>query len=365
MDETQWLNEGFMLDDAGNLIATSYVDLRDTSSRKDIPYLIKACKREHALENSDTILISPVARFRDEGENLIRDPAEGLAKKESRVVRPLTPEQESLMQQISDFNESNKAARSGFKAEITVTFENVENTSDQIEYGKEWWIYSTAIVPESIEAWAEFEATLDPKYDHYSEIGQPAKFAEALGRMVAEQRGPQSKDGWLQSSIGESKADKTSRPMQSVLHGPVVYSDQLHATLKERSNEAAQIAAFLFTKSSSHTAMREYRFAVLRDGAVNDKMLLKISGMMRDALEKTRHGLVRLSVMSDTSRGQQEVRSPGKASTKVTDRRESSTTRTVLSTKTESKVVDSEGKILSCETSNWEHLDERFKNPES
>ena len=39
--------------------------------------------------------------------------------------------------------------------------------------------------------------------------------------------------------------------------------------------------------------MREYRFAILRDGPVEDKVSIAISGMMRDALKPTTHGLVR------------------------------------------------------------------------
>ena len=77
-----WINEGFMQDDAGNLIITSYVDLREPGSRTPIRTLVKGCRREHALEDSETIQMSALKEFRDEGENLIRDPQEGLAKEE-------------------------------------------------------------------------------------------------------------------------------------------------------------------------------------------------------------------------------------------------------------------------------------------
>ena len=32
-----WINEGFLLDDAGNLKTTSYIDLRDKDNRTVIP----------------------------------------------------------------------------------------------------------------------------------------------------------------------------------------------------------------------------------------------------------------------------------------------------------------------------------------
>ena len=74
-----WINEGFVLDEAGNLITPSYVDLRAPESRTPIKTLVKGCRREHALEDTETILVSPVKCFREKGENLIRDDQEGLA----------------------------------------------------------------------------------------------------------------------------------------------------------------------------------------------------------------------------------------------------------------------------------------------
>ena len=293
MDAMNWLAEGFVLDDVGNLIGASYVDLRDGASRTPIRHLVKACKREHAVEDSETILISPVARFRDEGENLIRDAQEGLAKDETRTVKPLTAEQEFQKRRSSDLSEGYELLDSGFSLRTSVNYENVEGSSNSLAYGGEWWIYSTAIAPESDEEWAALRATLDPAYDHESVIRQPAKFAEALGRMVAEQLGAQGKDGWFRSGLEGVEGEKIFRPTQWVLHGPMVYSDRLYETLAGKSDEAARIAALLFTKSDSHAAMREYRFAVLRDGAVDDKVLLKISGMMRDALQSTGHSFVR------------------------------------------------------------------------
>ena len=88
-----WINEGFMHDDAGNVVMTSYVDLREPGSRTPIRTLVKGCRREHALEDSETIQASAFDVFRKEGKNLIRDPQEGLAKEESETVLPETPEE--------------------------------------------------------------------------------------------------------------------------------------------------------------------------------------------------------------------------------------------------------------------------------
>ena len=51
-----WINEGFVLDDAGDLVTTSYVDLRAPANRTAIQTLVKGCRREHALEDAERIL---------------------------------------------------------------------------------------------------------------------------------------------------------------------------------------------------------------------------------------------------------------------------------------------------------------------
>lgn len=358
MDETHWLSEGFVLDDAGNLIGTSYVDLRDDADRQPIGHLIKFCKREHALEDSETILISPVARFRDEGENLIRDAQEGLAHNETRTIKPLTPEQAFAERRSSDLSEANDLLGSSFSLRTRVRHENVERSSGSLAYGREWWICSTSIAPENDAERAALRATLDPAYDHESLIGQPAKFAEALGRMVAEQLGPQSKDGWMRGSVGGVEGEKTYRPTQWVLHGPVVYSDQLFDTLTPHSDEAAWIAALLFTKSASHAAMREYRFAVLRDGTVDDKVLLKISGMMRDALERTDHGLVRPVPQTLHDKGGTDTDSSPATSPRVVNYRESTTKTNVHKNETRSEIIGPDGQVLASDTASRESVEE-------
>ena len=360
MDERNWLSEGFVLDDAGNLIGTSYVDLRDSASRRPVSHLIKAGRRVHALEDSETVQISPVACFREAGENLIRDAQEGLASEETRTVKPLTAEQQFEDRRLSDLSEANELLGSSVRLRVSASHENVEKSSGNIAYGREWWIYSTAIAPESEEQWAAFRQTLDPAYDHESVIGQPAKFAEALGRMVAEQLGPQGKDGWLRTSLDGAEGRKILRPTQWVLHGPMVYSDRVYESLARESDEAARIAAMLFTKSGTHAAMREYRFAILRDGAVDGRVLLKISGMMRDALPRTHHGLVRpLPELCETGGGTDTTSSEHPAAS-GTPRRES-TRKTVVRRETaRSRLVGPDGKVLgSSESEREESVEEK------
>ena len=60
-----------------------------------------------------------------------------------------------------------------------------------------------------------------------SEIGQPAKFAEALARMVTEQIGPLGKEAWSTGTSDGAAGVRTKHKSQWVIHGPVVYTDRL------------------------------------------------------------------------------------------------------------------------------------------
>ena len=356
-----WINEGFVLDEAGNLIATSYVDLRAPESRTAIQTLVKGCRREHALEDAETILVSPVKRFREEGENLIRDDQEGLATEKTEAVKPETPDEAFRRRRVEDVNEAIELLDSRVRITRRETSRSVERSSKDLAFGKEWWIFSTAITPETEEEWAAWRATLDPAYDHESEIGQPAKFAEALGRMVTEQLGPQSKDGWMRGLIGDREGAQTKHPTQWIVHGPVVYADRLYDTLMRDADEATRIAALIFTKSATHAAQREYRFAILRDGTVDESVLLTVSGMMRDALQPTTTGLVRPVLEPVDATANEEAGSPSQASgsTKLLYKRTRAEERVTQREEMRSETRGPDGQILSSESELRESVQEK------
>ena len=337
------------------MITTAYVDLRAPEDRKNIRTLIKGCHRQHALEDGDTILVSPVRRFRKEGENLIRDEQEGLATMVGpEIVEPETPEEAFKRRRLADVDDAVKLLDSWVRVAHQRASCHVRQSSGRVSFGSEWWIFSTAIKPETDEEWAAWRAALDPAYDHVSEIGQPAKFAEALGRMVTEQLGPQGKDGWWRGSIGRvvGVAPKTKRPTQWIVHGPVVYSDRLYETLTQDADETTKIAASMFTKSKTHAAQREYRFAILRDGAVAKEVLLTISGMMRDALQPGRSALVRPAPQSTEATvytEDSELRGRHATATRRTTRRETM--------RSERRGAD--GTLLSSESAEREDVRER------
>ena len=165
--------------------------------------------------------------------------------------------------------------------------------------------------------WDTWRATLPEEYDHVSEIGQPAKFAQALARMVAEQIGPQGKDGWIKDTTEGVEGTRTKHRLQWVMHGPVVYTDRVYDTVSRDCDERTGVAAKIFTKSTKYAAQREYRFAILNEGAEEETVILQVSGMMRDALKRTEGGLIRVAPASVATAGDDEVES----SSRITETR--------------------------------------------
>ena len=285
-----WINEGFVLDDAGNMLTTNYLDLRDKEERTVIRSLVKGCKREHALEDGETLLISKPERFREYGVELIRDEQEGFAREESVTMEAETPEEATERRATADLNDALQLVGSGIRAVHRVEHSSRKTRSESFSFGKDWWIFCASIRPDAGD-WDAWRASLDEDYDHASEIGQPAKFAHALARMVTEQIGPHGNDAWFTGTSDGEVGARTNHKHQWVIHGPVVYTDQLYDMLTGEKDEVRRMAACLFAKHMTHAAQREYRFVVLYGGAAEETVLLKISGMMRDALAPSGSGL--------------------------------------------------------------------------
>ena len=287
-----WINEGFVLNDAGHMIITSFIDLRKPEDRTPIETLVRGCERKYALEECETLLISNPARFRSFGEELILDVQEGLAKEESVITSEETAAQATRRRTVSDLDQALALLDTQMRPSYRETQTNTERHNESLTYAKEWWILCTSIKPYD-EEWDSWRGTLPDDYDHVSEIGQPAKFAQALAHMVAEQVGPKGQEGSLRDTKEGSETEKTTHKTQWVMHGPVVYTDSVLHALDGITDNKHRLAASIFTKGGGHAPQREYRFAVLNEGADEESVILQISGMMRDALKPSEHGLVR------------------------------------------------------------------------
>ncbi len=355
-----WINEGFTLDDAGNVVSTSYVDLRDEGEMVTIRSLVKGCRREHALEDGENILISKPERFREYGPALIRDEQEGFAREERVTVEAETPEEAARRRAASELNDVLRLVGSGEKFTRRVEHSRRKTQSESLSYGKDWWIFCASIRPEEGE-WATWRATLDEDYDHVSDIGQPAKFAQALAKMVVEQVGSCGEEAWVHGTSDGPTGARTRHKHQWVVHGPVVYTDRLYDTLSGEEDDVRRMAACLFTKPISHAAQREYRFVVFNGGADEQTVLLQISGMMRDALARTERGLVRPSpTPAETVGGDgAPLPRPLKGAMKERAKHVTVTERTVEKEERRLETRNADGQVLSSDVKRLERVGER------
>ena len=299
------------MNDAEHIIMTSYIDLRPAGNRTPITSLVRGCERKYALEDCETIMISNPSRFREYGEELILDVQEGLAKEESVVTTQETATESTRQRAISQLNEAFELLDSSVRLTHSEsnTKTNTDTASKSFTYAKEWWVFCTSIQP-ATDDWEAWSGTLPKHYDNVSVIGQPAKFAQALANMVADQLGPQLSKGTMTSSTGGLETEKTKHKTQWVLHGPVVYTDSVYDLLESITNNEQRVAAQIFVKDREYAAQQEYRFAILNEGAEQETVILQISGMMRDALKQTDHGLVRHARVPLTSGADLATESP-------------------------------------------------------
>ena len=176
-NEIIWVDEGFALPDEGHLVQTSFVDLRKPEDRLPITSLVRSCERRYALEQGEILLVSKPTRFQQYGEELILDPQEGLAKEETVIETKGTAADISRQRVSADLDEAVCLLNSPFRVSHTETHTNTN--SQTLTYENDWWIFCTAIKPNDHD-WGKWRSTLPQEYDHVSEIGQPAKFAQAL-----------------------------------------------------------------------------------------------------------------------------------------------------------------------------------------
>ncbi len=276
--------DGSFLDDTGCIVQVQYVDLSGQRDRTLSLPLLKACERRYALEIHDTLKLSQPKEFRSQGESLIQDSWEGRAEKssESKHDQMDPTEREEIERQ-------NRLLKQSYTRRTTrTTSTSSEWKCESINFNGAWRIYcvSERISDEEEEAW---RSTLDPAYDHVTEIYQPRKFAQALGLMAAEQLEIKRDYAVMRSSVDGSHEVERRFPVQQILHGPVLYSDEVYESILRQPPNAQMVYRAIFTKRRKYAAQREYRFAVFGRSITDvPTVFLDIPARLREALEPPR-----------------------------------------------------------------------------
>ena len=165
----------------------------------------------------------------------------------------------------------------------------------------------------------------------------------------------------MTSAVGGSQEVHSEHRGRWVIHGPVVYADSVYETLSQAEDEVSRIAALMFTKSETHAAMREYRFVILRDHDAAERVRLRISGMMRDALAQTKHGLVRVSPAPAQAAPAADATDTSRSNQSSQERlgRATSTERVAERTSRELVTKGADGRILASESERHERVQEK------
>jgi len=278
------LYDGLLVTDNGHLIVSQYVDVASDHGNKR-PYrpaaLVKAIEQRYALEFSPTIQISCPHRFRDFGEAGIQDDQEGFATKESTT----SSEGPSFEQRNLEQQEALRHLLESPSISIGETvIRDHETDSKSLTFGRSMWIYCTSMYPTEDER-SRWRASLPDSYRHESVIRQPIRFALALASAFADQHGPESRDVDFNHAAPGS-AVQSVHAGQTIIHGPVWYTDDVHGFLSSRIKDDPLYNFYpLFVKDCKYQDQLEYRFALHCESPVREEsLLLQIKEDMRAAL---------------------------------------------------------------------------------
>ena len=264
--------EGQYLSERGTLINTYYVDGRDPDDRTPIATLVKASEKRFMIRRCRTVRITPPPLFREEGVPFIRDHGEGftsyIEKVEEVVDNPKDLAEARLMNEAQNRSErlASKSLGEGphrprvITKTTTRSIRRTEESGRSIWFGKRGWVFCASVLPEG-EDYREWKLRMrESGYEEESYIYSPREFARALAEMVAEQIGPSGPKVSLKSVLGGITRSTVTTEVQSVYHGPMIYTDDVYALLDGAETDEDYHLLSIFAKNRDHSHQREYRF---------------------------------------------------------------------------------------------------------
>lgn len=259
--------DSYFLLKVGHLIETWYVDFRVPACRTPITRLIKAGEKQFAPQEIGTIRITRPDQYRHHGETLISDPNEARISRVTSYTERVNDPKDLAQARLRDEEANRTAELVGSTLKQTTTgIRRTNKRTTTYTYGKNGWLFCTGEVPFNQAEKDAFCRAMDPKYDHSYEIHEPTAFALALSALVAGQLGPRGNQAKLDSKIG-GVASKSCHKMQSVFHGPVIYTEDPYKLITNARpcSEITELLLPVFTKSAEYQDQREYRFLIFSE----------------------------------------------------------------------------------------------------
>ena len=274
------LMDAFATYDSGHLLMVHYVDVGASSGDWEHVVLVKGLEAEYSLAHSSSIRISSPHRFHDLGETLIRDEQEGRAQNRA--------EESEKNEYSAERREQEEALHQLGQTHVRLGPQNSWNSQNETEsyrFGTGSWIFCTAVQPTSENEWTKLRHKLPATYNDYTTIHQPRKFAHALGLMFLDQVGPNTPNGRFTHRFSGTKSIVSLHDTLQVMHGPVLYTEDVYDFLTFHKDSALAKIYPLFVKDIKHRNQREYRFVIVGNDELGKECRdIVVSGMMRDSL---------------------------------------------------------------------------------
>ncbi len=275
------LTDSIMSLDGGQLLMSQYVDISGSSRTWPNQILVKGIEAQYSLAHSNTIRVSSPHRYRDLGETMLQDDQEGRAqdlKEEYEKKEQFSDERLEQEQALNRLGVQNVRLGPQYSTQSN-------KSSKSLSFGEGSWIFCTAIQPTSEHEWQRLHKALPSTYNDYTTIHQPRKFAQALGLMFLDQFGPNASNGKFRHNSEATREILSLHDTLHVLHGPVLYTEDVYGLLNYHKDSALAKVYPLFVKDLQYGDQQEYRFTVVgNDNLYNQWRDIFISGMMRDAL---------------------------------------------------------------------------------
>ena len=255
------LDEGRLITDDGISISTYFVNLESAPEFHwpyELPLLAKGSSSRYAITNGATVHLSKPEKFRKQGETLISDPNEGITNREVVQV-----DSALALNRAAEVDDEMRRGASMLQVEQQRETSRIRTSAKTTHsYGKNCWIWCTALAPQTDAHRNSWMQSLGDDYDCINMIRNPRKFARALAAAVAEQLGARGSPIECKHPYGSATTEHHS---QYVFHGPVAYVDDPHDYVAQGANDFQRTLRAAFFKHSDYASQREYRFVVWAD----------------------------------------------------------------------------------------------------
>ena len=255
------LHEGHLITDAGVSISTYFVSLESAPELNwpyGLPLIAKGSSSRNAITNRGTVRLSKPEKFREQGETLISDPNEGIARREAVQVDDVFD-----LERAAGVDDEIRRGASALQVEQErrTNFMSASDETTRV-YGKNCWIWCAAVAPQTDADRDSWMQSLGDDYDCVRTIGSPRRFARALAVAAAEQLGARGSPIEFRHPYGGGTTEHLS---QYVFHGPVAYVDDPYEYVAQGASDFQRTLRAAFFKHTSHASQCEYRFVIWAD----------------------------------------------------------------------------------------------------